>query len=81
MKKNPRKNFGIVILILIAAFWGLVFFMRDKNPDWCNLSWGTYDLVTKDIPRDLSRAPMDWGMMPSSKKVGDCEGGIFGFMD
>jgi hypothetical protein len=81
MKKNLRKKIGVSILILIVAFWGLVFFMRNKNPDWCNLSWGTYDIENHPIIRGEHAGAMEMTNMPSFRKVGDCDGGIFGFMD
>jgi len=76
MKKNTRKKIGIIILILIAAFWTLVFFMRDKSADWCNLSLGTYD-----VQGSKKAGGLDYTFSGSYIDIYGCEGGIFGFMD
>jgi len=74
-KKSIRKKIGIVVLVLIISFWVLVFFMTDKNPVWCNLSLGTYD---------LQQGGFGGGSFPGGYDQLDvygCEGGIFGFID
>ena len=73
MKKNTRKKIGIIILILIIAFWSLLFFMRNKSPNWCNLTLGTYDVQGfKTVDLGIDRSVID---------IYGCEGGMFGFMD
>lgn len=72
-RKKIRNIIGIAILVLIVAYGGVLFVMRDKSPNWCNLSWGTYDLQgSRSYYVD-----MRWSYLP----VYGCRGGFFGFMD
>lgn len=74
MKKHTKKIIQISILIAIVTFWVLVFFMRDTNPNWCNLSLGTYDVQGSKTVRD------SYGFL-NSRDIYGCTGGIFGFLD
>ena len=76
MKKAIRKKISIIILVLIITFWALIFFMRDKSPNWCNLSFGTYDV------QGSKRADVLYSTFGASYiDIYGCEGGMFGFMD
>jgi hypothetical protein len=78
MKKNKkRKIIGIIIFVLIVSYWGIVFLMRDKSPNWCNLSAGTYDLQSFEFVD----GGLDSTFGPATRDIYGCQGGIFGFMD
>lgn len=77
MKKNIRKIIGIIVLILIVIFWALVLFMKDKSPNWCNLSLGTYDVQGFEFVD----GGLDTTFGPAARKIYGCQGGIFGFTD
>ena len=74
MKNCGREEISIIILFIIIAFGGVIFFMRDKSPGWCNLSLGTYDIQNSVPVRD------SFGFTDYDQTFG-CYGGIFGFMD
>lgn len=77
---KKRKLIGIAFLVFILAYWGTVFFMRDKGANWCNLSLGTYDVQgSKKAGGPDSTFGSTFGA--SYIEIYGCQGGVFGFTD
>lgn len=82
-KQNNLIKLVFTGIIIFSIFYlSTTYLMRDKSPNWCNLTLGTYD--SKGIEgvnfSELNRPPMEMGIV-SPRTVYGCTGGIFGFFD